>query len=123
MQRVICNKCKHTWTYEPPLGRGDECPKCHWDAHVCLNCKHYDRNFHHECRESQAEYVQVKDRSNFCDYFEPKQNASQAGDDKAKVMSSLDQLFGAPKSDSAPASSAPKSLNDELEAFLKNKGK
>lgn len=51
-------------------GRRDECEKCRADVHVCRNCKHYDPKAYNECRETQADRVQEKERSNFCDYFE-----------------------------------------------------
>ena len=49
--------------------RTTTCPSCGKDAHVCLNCRFYDKSAHMECRESIAEPVAQKDRSNFCEYF------------------------------------------------------
>lgn len=34
-----------------------------------MNCKFYDKNAHHECREPQAELVKDKKMANFCGYF------------------------------------------------------
>jgi hypothetical protein len=102
------------------LGRADECPGCHWDAHVCLNCQFFDKNAHHECREPEADYVKEKDEANFCDYFSPKgsQAHGNAGLDKAK--SDLEKLFSGGKT---PATSEKKtsSLEEDLKKFLNKK--
>lgn len=37
---------------------------------VCLNCAFYDAASYNECREPSAERVIVKDRANFCEFFE-----------------------------------------------------
>ncbi len=122
MLKSSCHKCGHAWEFNPPMGRGDECPQCHWDCHVCLNCRHYDRNYHHECREPEAEYVQVKDRSNFCDYFEPLANAKLSAQDQS-AKQKLEQLFGTLAKEGGENPSPSKSIDDELQAFLKNKGR
>lgn len=63
---VFCHK-EIVLTGKP--GRTEECPHCRRDLHCCLQCQFYDPKSHHECRESQAEFVADKDRANFCDYF------------------------------------------------------
>lgn len=113
---LTCFKCRHVWTFQPPLERKAECPKCSYDAHVCLNCRHYDQGAHHECREEQAEWVKEKDRSNFCSWFEP--GSGQAGADAANAKGKLDALFGGPKPE-APKPGA--SVADELAKFLAGK--
>lgn len=52
-------------------GRADSCRKCGRDTKVCRNCEFYDRAYNNECRESQADRIVEKERSNFCDYFRP----------------------------------------------------
>jgi hypothetical protein len=52
-------------------GRADTCRKCGRDTKVCKGCLFYDPSSNNECRESQAERVVEKERSNFCDYFKP----------------------------------------------------
>ncbi len=64
-----CNNCKQEVETDGKPGRTDTCPSCDADLHCCLNCVFYDPNIYNECRESQAERVLDKDRSNFCDYF------------------------------------------------------
>ena len=53
------------------VGRQEACPRCDSDLHCCRNCRFRDPGAHNQCRETQAEWVKEKDRSNFCDYFEP----------------------------------------------------
>lgn len=60
-------------------GRADRCPKCGRDTKVCKGCEFYDRASNNECRESQAERVVDKERSNFCDYFRPKAGLTGSG--------------------------------------------
>ena len=65
---MICWKCHKDTNIEKPV-RGDECPFCHADLHVCKACEFYDSGSHNDCRESSAEFVSDKERGNFCDYF------------------------------------------------------
>lgn len=78
MLMKICMHCKKTLDIKDRLGRGDSCPFCFSDLKVCLNCRFYDRNSHNECRESSAEMVTVKDRANFCEFFEFKDTETPA---------------------------------------------
>ena len=65
---MICWKCKKEISIEKPV-RGDECPLCHADLHVCKACDFYESGAHNDCRESSADMVTDKERANFCDYF------------------------------------------------------
>ncbi len=67
-------------------GRADTCRKCGRDTKTCRACEFYDRSSNNECRESQAERVVEKERSNFCDYFKPK---SGIGDANAKAREDM----------------------------------
>jgi hypothetical protein len=71
----LCAKCRNPYEVKDRIGRKDTCPKCDADLHTCLNCRHYNPRAHNECNETQAEWVREKDRSNFCDYFEPSRGA------------------------------------------------
>jgi hypothetical protein len=97
MKTIACHHCKHVWTFEPPMGRGDVCPKCGNDSRVCKNCRFFDLNSYRSCREEQSEWVKEKDRGNFCGFFESKESE-------------------------APASQ-PLDLSDELAEFLKKRQK
>lgn len=81
---MICWKCHKDTNIEKPV-RGDECPFCHADLHVCKACEFYDSGSHNDCRESSAEFVSDKERGNICDYFRAstKGAAGAGGVDKA----------------------------------------
>jgi predicted RNA-binding Zn-ribbon protein involved in translation (DUF1610 family) len=75
-------------------GRGDTCPKCGRDTKVCKGCEFYDRSYNNECRESQAERVVEKERSNFCDYFRPKDDGATTGTkSKDDIKAAAEALF------------------------------
>ena len=86
---MICWKCRKEINIEKPV-RGDECPLCHADLHVCRACEFYESGAHNDCRESSADMVTDKERSNFCDYFRTSRKLSSpqgacgiSGNDKA----------------------------------------
>ena len=95
---MICWKCKKEISIEKPV-RGDECPLCHADLHVCRACEFYESGAHNDCRESSADMVTDKERSNFCDYFRVKKDCRVKPDndtffkpdnDTANVIPGLD---------------------------------
>ena len=90
--RLKCFQCGTEMSFSETPGRREECSKCRADVHVCRNCRHYDRTAYNECREPQADVVQEKDRSNFCDFFTP--GAGGPGQDKAKdLLAAAEALF------------------------------
>ena len=92
--RFNCFSCGHELVFGHMPGRRDECIKCHADAHVCRNCKNYDPKVYNECRETQAEVVKERDRSNFCDYFDPAPLGGATGVDKqAELKAAAEALF------------------------------
>lgn len=76
-----CWKCGHRVESLDRPGFRDRCTKCDWPLHVCRNCSFYDPTFNNQCRETMAERVVDKDRSNFCEYFSPN---SVSKDSRAK---------------------------------------
>lgn len=75
-------------------GRQDTCKKCGKDTRVCKNCIHHDRTSHNECRENQADRVLEKEKSNFCDYFSPKDQSSGSGSPtKDQLKAAAEALF------------------------------
>lgn len=56
-------------------GRADTCRKCGRDTKTCKGCLYFDTAANNQCRESQAERVVEKERSNFCDWFKPRAGA------------------------------------------------
>ena len=93
---MICFDCGRDISIQKDgrIGRGDECPHCGADMHVCMNCQHYDSKSYNECREPAAEVVKEKDRSNFCDHFTPRTGSAGPGaSDKDKLRAAAEALF------------------------------
>ena len=91
---VICHQCGYEQEMERKIFRQETCPKCSAWLHCCLQCRHYDVRAYHECKESEATWVHDKELANFCDYFELKDPAHTAVQNKAKAaQKKLDDLF------------------------------
>ncbi|MBI2083906.1 MAG: hypothetical protein HYT76_10135 [Deltaproteobacteria bacterium] len=90
-----CFSCENSIEVTERVGRRDSCPKCHADLHCCKNCEFYDRSAYNECRESQADRVLDKEKSNFCDYFQLAQapHAMKENDVAAEAKRKLEALF------------------------------
>jgi hypothetical protein len=90
-----CHSCGKEVEIKKILGRKEACPFCRSDLRCCLNCAFYDPAAYNACRESQAERVLEKERSNFCDYFVYKNtlNANDMNEAKAKTYNTLNALF------------------------------
>ena len=90
-----CFHCRQVIELEGKIGRRETCPGCGKDLHVCRNCRFYDAQAYNACREPQAERVMDKDRSNFCDYFVFREEASNldASEDKPTAKDRLAALF------------------------------
>jgi hypothetical protein len=95
----FCHKCsaEQKDLANPKVGRRDSCESCNSDLHVCYNCLHYDKNSYNECKESQADRVLEKNRSNFCDYFSFKNTSGATkldqNSEKKEQLKKLDDLF------------------------------
>lgn len=97
MKKFLCFHCHTVQETLIPVGRRDEC-SCGTDIHCCKNCEHYDETAYNQCREPQAERVLEKERSNLCDWFslqngELSASSANTGDEKAKRLKELDDLF------------------------------
>jgi hypothetical protein len=84
--RLNCFSCQTTLSFVSVVSFREECTKCSADVRVCKNCDHYDAKIYNECKESQADRILEKERSNRCDYFRPK---SQGGDLATKTATDL----------------------------------
>ncbi len=89
---IKCFSCKKVTSWEN-VTRRDECPHCKADAHVCLNCRFFSESHHHQCLETQAEYVKEKERANFCEYFAPSSSSDQSGSKSEDLLKTAEQLF------------------------------
>jgi hypothetical protein len=89
-----CFSCGAEMVFSHAPGRRDECPRCGADVHACRNCQHYDRSAYNECREPAADVVREKDRSNFCDYFQPAAAGGRTEADRQKdLRAAAEALF------------------------------
>ena len=90
-----CHRCGYDLEVKQKIGRQDMCPKCGEALHCCLNCRFFDEDAYHQCRETEAEWVSDKSAANFCDYFEPGDSGrSRTVDTSAEARKKLDELFG-----------------------------
>ncbi|MBN2030099.1 hypothetical protein JW824_07615 [bacterium] len=95
-----CYRCGREVHVQDRVGRQETCPHCGVYLHCCLNCRFYDPNAYHQCRESEAEYVSDKESANFCDYFEPGDSKKSQRTDRAEeAKKKLEQLFQKKKSE------------------------
>lgn len=91
---TTCFSCGKITTFSERVGFRAECEHCHADARVCKNCRFYDVKAYNECREPSAEVVQVKDRSNRCDFFQANGTvASSASSPSADLLKAAEELF------------------------------
>ena len=98
-QKHHCFRCSNQ-VVDARVSRNDSCVKCGADLKVCKNCVHYDVNAYNECRESQAERVVDKERSNFCDFFSFRKGDARSKDESSSTETAqeaarkkLDDLF------------------------------
>jgi hypothetical protein len=77
------------------VGFRQTCPGCDRALHACRNCDFYDRTYHNECRETQADRVVDKERANFCEYFTPSRRRTAAAGPatKSAAVGKLEDLF------------------------------
>ena len=78
-----------------PVGRGEECPECVAGIRACRMCRFYDADAHNACREPMADLVADKEKSNICDYFQPRTGSGREDDSEAaESKTRLEALFG-----------------------------
>ena len=88
-----CWSCGSSLSYLD-YGRGDTCSKCGRDTRVCKGCVFWDIHSNNQCRESQADRVVEKERSNFCDYFKPSsKNSPTEQSSRESMKAAAEALF------------------------------
>jgi hypothetical protein len=90
-----CHHCRKELDIGLKVGRRDTCPYCDADLHICLNCIFYDTVSYNQCRETQAERVVDKEKSNFCDYFNFRDSVhgESRKENKDSAQDKLEALF------------------------------
>ena len=123
---ISCPACRAEHSFEGTLSFREECERCAADLHVCLTCRFHDEYADNECRETQADPVQQKDRRNLCEYYKPLA-PGDAGeyDEAAAAKAKLAALFGgAPGAVDAGATVAEPAVDDhraKLAALFKKR--
>jgi len=95
MKTLNCHKCSHITKIDSGVGFRESCEACGEDLHVCLNCSFYDEAVYNECKETSADRITAKDRSNLCDYFRPSSESlkGQEEDKAARLLAEAEALF------------------------------
>ena len=93
MIELVCFNCSNKMSFSAKPGSREECDKCHSDVHCCRNCEFYDSKVYNECRETNAEVIREKERSNYCDYFTSRAGGAGGQDQKAKLKLAAEALF------------------------------
>jgi rRNA maturation protein Nop10 len=75
----LCTLCGGEVEIDKYFTRTSECPHCGGDLHICLNCRFHSETAHNKCLEPKAEFQRVRDRANYCDYFECRESAGEGG--------------------------------------------
>ncbi len=94
MIEVSCFACHKVNTVFDKVGYRAECD-CGADLHSCKNCQFYDAKAYNSCREPTAEFIQEKERANYCDHYKPraKAGAGPAGPAKDDLRAKAEALF------------------------------
>ncbi len=95
MKRGSCHHCGESLEFAEKVFRNDTCTGCGSDIYCCLNCSEYDETASNQCKEPQCEKVSVKDRRNFCDYFNlsTRKVSGSARDKASEAKRKLEALF------------------------------
>ncbi len=91
--KISCHACHKTLDLEPnaKIMKSEECPYCYADIRCCKMCEFHDPSAYNECRETQAERILEKDKSNFCDFFVLKGGKGR-GNDKENALAAANAL-------------------------------
>ena len=90
-----CHVCGKGLEGSDRVGRSEICSHCRADLHCCLNCRFYDEQAQNQCRESSAEWVSDRKKTNFCDYFSFRDSAEAGRKEKEQqeARAKLEALF------------------------------
>jgi len=93
-KKVSCYACNKELDLNntQKISRSEECPYCYASLHCCKMCAFYDTTAYNECRETSANRIVEKEKSNFCDFFVLK-GGSGSGQNKDDLFSAANSLF------------------------------
>ncbi len=93
---LTCWNCGKDSGITSKPARTDHCSSCLADLKCCRGCRFYDPFAAHQCRERIDDPVKIKDKANFCDYFQARVVGAKAldrADSKDSRKKSFDNLF------------------------------
>ena len=93
---LSCWHCGHQTDIGGKPARTDHCNSCLADLRCCRGCRFYDPLAARRCRERIDETVKIKDKANFCDYFQPRVVGARALNQlsaKEERKKAFDDLF------------------------------
>jgi hypothetical protein len=95
VKEIYCHACSKALDLEAnsKILRSDECPYCYAGLHCCKMCGFYDTSTYNECRESNADRILEKEKSNFCDYFVFKGKDGNGESTKYSLLDTANSLF------------------------------
>ncbi len=70
MADLICWNCGKATGLEGRVMRSDQCPHCLADLRSCRGCRFFDPTARWQCRENIDSPVAIKEKSNFCDWYQ-----------------------------------------------------
>jgi len=92
---LTCFKCQSELpdSLKIMVTRREVCPKCMSDLRSCKMCVHYDPRSYNECRETSADRVQDKEKSNFCDFYKIHDRSIDPNKVKEDLLAKANALF------------------------------
>jgi len=86
---MFCHKCKNKLDLpNKKVGFKEVCQYCSSDLHVCKNCKFYCVGKPNDCSVLNTEFVEDKEKFNYCEEFFFKDDIEEKNNKSAKDVSS-----------------------------------
>ncbi len=97
---LLCWNCGKPTGIKDRVNRADSCVNCMADLRCCRGCRHFDPTRRFQCKEPIEANIPIKDKSNFCDFFQMRNVMKTAGgvqidtkDTKDSRKKRFDDLF------------------------------
>lgn len=96
--QLTCFKCQKVNSISDKVHFRDECEFCGQDLHACKQCQNYDEASYNECKDSAADRILDKEKSNYCDFYIAKADGSASSSNasapsKADLLAQAEALF------------------------------
>jgi hypothetical protein len=91
---IECYSCKSKIVIQDKIAFRQDCDKCGNALHSCVQCQHYDPKVYNECKETMADRILEKQKSNYCEFFSASPKTSAVGDTKkVDLLAQAEALF------------------------------